>query len=839
MLWKSRNSWLPCIFSHILIPMRLRTIKIMRRSLIGLVIVVLLSVVFNYLQVWYRRARLVKKVAQILNPEMLRSFEGFEYSSTPNGVLRFRIKARRLGESREGKSYIEGIEAYDFNPDGSIRNAIHSESAVFDREHNSAEFSGNVRMYLGDAFELRTNSLHYDLDAKKGYTPDRLQIISKTASGTAKGVAFDQGQKTLELQSEVDFVLTAKGSAAHGAAESRKFHAAADRAFCTEEMHRIIFQGRARIESDAEALSGDRIEAVLSPDQKRIVSLISAGNAAYRSGKAGESRSIQGDRMVFGISNSQTLEKINVAGHAMFSSEALSEAQTLSGREIDLFFNAASGNPLKIEGRGSVLFQRKRGDEQIQVSGNTFVAMFSSESKNLQSVSVHEQAAMSIEDSEHSMHNELKSEEIRLRFQEADGRTYFDKLLAEGAARWTSQPNPKSDAVRREPARTLEASVLEISFSREGNSFESGSASGNVVISENRSEAAGAARLSRLLGDSAQFHFFPGNNRLRNMTAQGHVQANYEKRGNLKENPASEKFSATSDNMEVVFALLGGESAVESAAQWGNFTYKDASMTATAGRCEYDARKEILVLKESPRISDAMSSTSGERAEYELKQKAFAVFGRVRSRMNAKTGSGPFLAFSSSSPAIVTADEMHYWIAERRARYAGKVQVLSENGQLQAGRLDIIEGGDRVEAQDSIRHYIPQREASKDAEPADKIKAKGNCVQRGNDDSEFNPEVRKAEEHDPLRGACHRPFRGPDPFVRHPGGCGHRKRRRDRSRNRTRQGLCPAKRKRRHSGCGRILSQSAQVRADGKSRRDPRTGKGPDIRPSIDILYCR
>jgi lipopolysaccharide transport protein LptA/LPS export ABC transporter protein LptC len=706
--------------------MRLRTVKIMRRSLIGLVIVVLLSVVFNYLQVWYRRARLVKKVAQILNPEMLRSFEGFEYSSTPNGVLRFRIKARHLVDKSEGKSYIEGIEAFDFNSEGSIRNAIHSEKAVFDREHNSAEFSGNVRIFLGAAFELRTNSLHYDFDAEKGYAPDRLQVISKTASGTAKGVVFDQGQNTLELQSEVDFVLTAQGNAVHGAAESRKFHAAADRAFCTDEMRLFVFQGRARIESDADALSGGRIEAVLSPDQKRIVSLISAGNASYRSEKAGEIRLIQGDRMVFGISNSQTLERINVAGHAVFSSAALSETQTLSGREIDLFFSGVSGNPLKIEGRGNVLFERKRGAEQIQVSGNTFVAAFSAESRNLQNVSVHEQAAMSIEDPEHSMHNELKSQEIRLRFQEADGRTYFDKLLAEGAARWTFQPKPKSDAVRREPARTLEASSLEISISREGNSFESGSASGNVVISENRSEAAGAARLSRLLADSAQFLFFPGNNRLRNMTAQGHVQANYEKRGNPKENPASEKFSATSDNMEVVFALLGGESAVESAKQWGNFIYQDASMTATAGRCEFDARKELLVLSESPRISDEMSSTSGERAEYELKQKAFAVFGRVRSRMNTKSGSGPFLAFSSSSPAIVTADEMHYWIAERRARYAGKVQVLSENGQLRAGRLDIIEGGDRVEAQDSIRHYIPQREVSKDAEQADKIKAKGN-----------------------------------------------------------------------------------------------------------------
>ena len=463
----------------------------------------------------------------------------------------------------------------------------------------------------------------------------------------------------------------------------------------------------------------------MSPDQKRIVSLIAAGNAGYRSEQAGERRFIQGDRMVFGVSNFQALENINVTGHALFSSEARSEEQTLSGREIDLFFNAASGSPLKIEGRGSVIFQREHGDEQIQVSGNTFSAVFSAESKHLQSVSVREQAAMSIEDSKHSMHNELKSEEIRLRFQEADGRTYFDKLFAEGAARWTSRPEPKGAAVRREPARTLEASELEISFSRQGNSFESGSASGDVVISENRSEAAGAARLSRLLGDSAQFHFFPENNRLRNMTAQGHVQAIYEKRGNPKESPASEKFSATSDNMEVVFALLGGESAIESAAQWGNFIYRDASMTATAGRCEYDARKEVLVLKESPRISDEMSSTSGERAEYDIKQKAFAVFGRVRSRMNTKTSSGPFLAFSSSSPAIVTADEMHYWLAERRARYAGKVQVLSESGQLQAGRLDISEGGDRVEAQDSIRHYIPRREALKDAEPDDKGKEKG------------------------------------------------------------------------------------------------------------------
>jgi lipopolysaccharide transport protein LptA len=331
---------------------------------------------------------------------------------------------------------------------------------------------------------------------------------------------------------------------------------------------------------------------------------------------------------------------------------------------------------------------------------------------------------MSIEAANSSTDNELKSEEIRLRFQDVNGRTVFGNLRAEGAARWVSKSMPNLPATRQEPVRILETSLLELVFSPDGDSFESGSALGNVVISENKIGAGGRPQLSRLRADDARFGFFPGN-KLRNMTAKGHVQTDYEKRQGARQPSAREKFSAISDNLEATFALHDGESSVESAAQWGNFIYKDASMTATAGRCEYDARKGILVLKDSPVISDEMSYTSGEWMEYELNQKAVAVHGRVRSMMNSK-GSAGFLMTSSasSSPAIITAETMLYWIEARRARYEGKVQALSENGQLQAGRLDILNGGERVEAQDSVRHYIPQRVASKPGERADKTREK-------------------------------------------------------------------------------------------------------------------
>ena len=704
--------------------MQPRAVKIMRRALIGLVIVVILSVAFNSLQVWYRRARLVKQAAQILSPEMLRSFEGFEYSSTPNGILRFRLKAKHLVDTREGKSYIEGIEAYDFNPDGSIRNAIRSVNGMFDNEHHKAEFSGDVRISLGNAYELRMNSLQYDIGSKRGETKERVQFISKTASGTAQGVFFDQGMKTLELKSDVRFVLNARQKAAGRAAESRELHAAGDHADCTEEMHRIVFKGRARVDSETESLSGDSIEAVLSEDRARLTSLIASGNAAYKSAKAGETQTVRGDRMVFVMGQSQTLEKLSVTGQAAFSSEAASEAQVLSGRELNLFFDVATTKPLSIEGNGSVSFHRNSSREQLRVSGETLAAAFAPGSDKLQSVVVHGQAAMSIESANSSTDNELKSEEIRLRFQDVKGRTVFGNLRAEGAAQWVSKSIPNLPATRQEPVRTLETSLLELVFAGDGESFDYGSASGNVVVSENKVGAGGRAQLSRLRADEVRFGFFPGN-KLRNMTAKGHVQTDYEKRQGGKQQSARDKFSAVSDNLEATFALHDGESSVESATQWGNFIYKDASMTATAGRCQYDAGKGILVLKESPVISDEMSYTSGEWMEYELDQKAVAVHKRVRSRLNSKGRAGFLMTSSaSSSPAIIMAETMLYWIEARRARYEGKVQVLSENGQLQAGRLDILDGGERVEAQDSVRHYIPQRVAPKPGERVDKTREK-------------------------------------------------------------------------------------------------------------------
>jgi lipopolysaccharide export system protein LptA len=704
--------------------MRPSLLKNIRRSLIGIIILVLLAVIFNYMHIGYRRARSVQKAAQILSSEIVRSFHRFEDFQNKNGIARFKVSAQRVLVDRHGKNYLEGVEAYDFNPDGSIHNEIRSRKAEYDKERKLADFSGDVRLFFGKGVELRMNSLHYDFNANVGTTEDKFQFLSDMASGSARGIRYDKNQGSLDLKGEVDFVLTAQKPDGDSSVEPEKFHASSDRAFCSDQMNRIVFQGRARIDSKSDVLSGDNIEAALGPERKQVTSLISTGNALYQSGDSNQTQTLRGDRMVFGIGDLQSLEKINVTGQAEFLSVSPMGEEILRGGEIDLAFDTATGMPNRIQGRNNVSFSRKRGSEQMQVSGNLLTASFISGTNNLESIHVEKQAFMSVQNDAAAMRNELQAAEIRMSFRQSDERMVLEKLRAEGSARWVSKPSQARTAGRGEPARTLTASWLEMFYSREGDSFESGSAAGGVVISESRDATSVPAQTRRLLADNVQFHFFPGNNRLRDMDAEGHVKVIQEKKAGSRENSAIDSFRTDSDKMKVIFYLQQNESAVESIAQWGNFRYEDASTSATAGRCDYDARKEMLTLRDSPGIRNEMNSTTGKWMEYEQKAGILSVHGQVRSLLSAQKGKGSFFtASSSSSQAIVTADEMKYWTTDRRARYTGKVQLLSENGHLQAGQLDIVEGGESVEAKNGIRHYfIPERGESESPRRTDKIK---------------------------------------------------------------------------------------------------------------------
>jgi LPS export ABC transporter protein LptC len=685
------------------------SITILRRWLIGIIICVCLAVVSSIL-FRHKPPPSVKKPVEILSPGMKQTAAGIEYSDNKNGITRFKIHALRLIETRDGKSFLEGIKAFDFNPDGSIHNEIHSQKAVFDNERKLADFSGSVQLFLGKGIEIRTESLQYDLNANAGSSADILRLYAQSTNGKARGMRFNKMQESLELGSAVDFTFNQKAAQSGNPMEAGSMHATSERAYFDGKQNHFIFQGKAQIETkNSGSLSADSIEVMLSPDQKHVLSLTALGAAAYRTEDKGETRILSGDRMLFSIGARSVLASIRVAGQSAFILSSPAEEENLNGGQIELVFDAKE-KISQIQGSDNVLFRMKRGTERTLMSGGQLNAQFVPETGKLATVRVVKDAKFSAEGAKDSSSNELQSSDIQVSFKQSPEHIAIEKIRADGSVHWLSRPQENGAARNQETARRLDASLLEMLYSSDGDYLQSGIASGKVLISESDGGQSSSSQMRHMLADSARFQFFQRSGQLKSMNAEGHVQTTYEgKKPDPKGGLISEKYRTASDKMATTFSLKDGRSVIASATQWGNFTYQDAAYSATAGKCDYDAGKEILILKDSPKISDNMSSTTGDRVDYDQKQKTLSVHGNVQSRMSPQKGGGSFFGSSpsaSSSPTIIMADEMQYRRDTVQFRYSGKVRAISEKQQLHAQALEIFNGGERVEAQGDVWNLV-------------------------------------------------------------------------------------------------------------------------------------
>lgn len=683
--------------------MRAPTVIIVRRFLIGVILLVIFLVLGNYIQTWRHRPSASKEKHQILSQDVTLSAEGIEYSENRNGTVRFKLRAKKRLETLKGKNFLQGIDAFNFNPDGSTRNSIHSRKAEYDRERRLADFSGNVKMRLSDGIELLTDSLHYDQNTNLGATKDRIRLHSSNASGSASGVRFDQEIGALELISNVDFSTIQKRTKPDGSIENVQIHATSETAFLSESMRKIRFQDKAHIETGTDTLTGDVIEAVWSEDQKHILFLTAIGHAAYQSPDPEEVRNLIGDRIELGMDESTgALQNVRVTGKAAFSSVSndKSKEMNLSAAEIYFQIDPATELPIQLESKTGVQFDIKEGTKRNTGAGDYLRAAFAHGTKQLETIDINGHAILHTTGDDLT-ENELQADKIKLFFRDADGRTVLNKFQADGSAQWMSRSSKSSEIPKK-----LKASSLEINYSDKGEFPDHGVASGDVSLTAVPPPNSDGPFLRQLFANTVRFHFYPGNSRIKDMDGEGRVRVNYENKTEKK--AALEKFHTESDKIHVKFLPSAKEGSVEKAEQLGNFRYSDDSKKAFAGKCDYDAVKELMVMSESPRIVDSqMGTTSGNQIKYDKKQKILYVLGGVKSIISSKKGDVSLLGSSESSfPTVVTADAMQYFSESSQARYTGNVLLLSKEQRLQSEQMDILNGGEQLTAQGQIRHFL-------------------------------------------------------------------------------------------------------------------------------------
>jgi LPS export ABC transporter protein LptC len=688
--------------------MQTPSIKNLRRILFGIIALMLIAVITNYSYTWRRRAQAIQPSSQILSVETTRSAEGVEYSGYQSGLIRYRIKAKKVVENRQGKNILQDIAINFFNPDGSVRNQIFSRNADYDPEANLAYLYEKVRLILGDnEAELTTNSLRYDMNAGIGTTSELIKIQSETVNGEALGVKFDENHNLLELNDKVN--LQFSGKAKPGATASN-FHVTTQHASFAEQERKILFQGNAEIESETDKLLGEKIEAFLDSEKKHLTSVVATGNASYNAKNADGSRSMKGQTVVFGFDAAGNLKQINAAGQASFASSSPANQQNLEADQIETLFDL-NGIPIEINGTSSVRLHINRDKAQIDLSGGRMNARFIAGTGNLERISVFDKATMTAKSA--LERNELLADVIKIEFRQIENRSSIDTISADGSVKHVYYSAPEA----KTPARILSSKTLKMSYSTEGEFLDSGNASGNVIVSEEESGKPNTSQIRKLFADNVRFNFFPQNNQIKKMDADGHVQVNFEKSNESDKALGVDKFKTFSDNLSSVFRLIENKSDIETMTQWGHFSYQDGLRSADSERCNYDAKTGVMHLRESPRIKDATNSTTADLIDFYRDKKMLFASGNVRSRLNSSKSDGNFFGPSGgASSSEVKADQMSYWDEEKRAHYEGKVLFRSEDQQLQSKTLEIFNNGDRVEAMEVSRHLLQPAKKSSDKE---------------------------------------------------------------------------------------------------------------------------
>lgn len=674
--------------------------RLYRALLSAIIAVVLAAVAWNYLQTRRRGTRPPEHEAEILGTDILRSASKIEYLERRAGAVVFRLKAERLLETRGGKSLLRGIEGYDLDPDGTVRNQITSREAQYDRETREALFVGDVRIRVGESTQLQTSSLRYGMAEGKGSTDDPVALDSPTVTGTFQGMRFATQAREIDLQGPVKLTARRVLLAADGSARTETYEISSRSGHYDGTAQRARFEGGAQVKSESETLSAYSLEVRLSADGRRVTGLQCEGDARYASASGGHSRTMQGGRMSFELDASGAVRNIDVQGEARLSEASPSVSQELRGARILLEIEPVSGRLRSLSSTGQAKLSLVRGTDATVLEGDRIESLFATRTGVPEQLGAIGNAGISMAPSTGDI-NRLEAGAVRLFFRPGLDAAHLREIVAESNVRWRVGGGPLGGN-RNSLAQNLNAGWLRIEYAQAGDWPESADAAGEVVLAAGSGDRGAVGDLRGLRCDRASFRFYPGGKYLKFLEGSGHVEV----WSAAPSGSATGEMRTWSNYISGTFRETDG--AVVSAAQWGDLKYADAVRRARADRLEYSAAPETVVLRGSPAVVDENGTTSGEAMQYRVRERLLAVLGKVRTVLKPAASRSESLLTDSSGTgfAVITAERMDYETERQRAAYRGKVQLLSETSQLQAATLSMSESGDVMEAFGGVRHLV-------------------------------------------------------------------------------------------------------------------------------------
>ncbi|MBI3939743.1 MAG: LPS export ABC transporter periplasmic protein LptC [Acidobacteria bacterium] len=177
----------------------------LRIGLVLLFIAAVAAVAWSYFHRAYQVYRFLS-VPEKLAANVARLAKGFEYTESRDGRPVFKVIASRSVELRQGANILEGVELFKYDNLGQVSDAVTSGKAVYQTQQKLVEFESRVQLRLANGITVRTERLKADLNTQEAEIEDGYTFEAGGYWGQGLRLRYRMKERELQMLERVELL---------------------------------------------------------------------------------------------------------------------------------------------------------------------------------------------------------------------------------------------------------------------------------------------------------------------------------------------------------------------------------------------------------------------------------------------------------------------------------------------------------------------------------------------------------------------------------------------------------------------------------------------------------
>lgn len=616
----------------------------------------------------------------VLGGEVTAIFENFSHLETDGGVSKYLLTAALDRAYANGAHELEKVEIAFFAPDGTVRDRVNADNAIYDQKVATVVLRSNVKVATADGLEVLADELRFNQETNILEITGPVAYKQPNVEGTCRDATVEMNINRLSMHHDVDMTFKSSDDAkppagitgAAGAVAKKPVDPAAKAARKAARKAKRLAEGKPAKGGKNKGgggggAGGASIDFASGP---RIPVHIRSGSAVFDKASqtarydggaiaTREKDELRGGTLVAHLDENNRFDRIEARGDAMLRAAGRAEVTAPS-----LDFTFAEGNQL---------------EQALATGGSRLISLGDPPTRTVTGDRTEIDFAPSAAGSE-------------IRQARVDGQAV---VLIDAPPVTATAPNPTT--------RELKADSVILDMFDGGQFAKSVDATGNAVLTITPVQAVAGADRKRVTAPKMRMEFFDTNNAARECSATGGTRVDIEPMTSDGRLPRV----TTSEAARAEFARDSQD--ISRLDHNGNFTFVEGERNATSDRAAYTLSDELIALRGPssngrPTVWDSKSRSQADEIDIRTKARTSSARGDVRTTYYSPESAGSATPFGKTkSPVFITAKNADVRDADGGvAVYTGGARAWQDDNYVKGDTITLYSTDRRMDAQGNV-----------------------------------------------------------------------------------------------------------------------------------------